>query len=1034
MDTNIIGKLYRLLASRLKVRLIASFLMLTLSSVGLAAAIGYYQAYTALQEAAFDRLEAVADTKRTMVEQWLTDQRRDTTFLAWLPIVRHNLETLLDTTDPDLQEAAYDEISTYFTTFLVNQADLREIFILSVEGRVLLSTTTPHEGRLDDTQPYFQNARQNTATLKIYTIVNEAEPTLTLATPIVEQGRQLGILVVHLNTERLNRLILREESVSVTMQTYLIGRSDDTAQLLAPSQAHLNDRATTVVTSEGARRGLQGQDGQALYVNAEGSAVIGVYRWLPEAGVTLLTELSQAEAFAPARLLAVNIGLVGVGLAVVLTIMIYLLARSIAQPILIVTEAARRVTMGDLTREAPVTTQDEIGELTRVFNTMQQGWRRSQQELKLYTQTLEERVAARTTDLETANQMLSYRTNQLELSIQVGWQATSILKLDDLLGHIVTLIQTKFDYYFVGVWLLDDSQQRLVLQAGVGHTVTNTQVEGMQIAVNSVNSIIVQVCQTKQSHLASDIKREPRYLSIAELIDARSELVLPMKIGARVIGVLDIQNDKPNTFVPEDLKVFQSLANQVGIAIRNAQLYQTEQQRREFAEALQNIGRTLASSLDIKTIPDQILHALRTVVPYDRGLILLAEDAMLNAVAQTGFPLEHQGRQFQIQIQNNQDDIFLQLSRTARPLVIDDVVNHAGWQQMSWLPVHHSWLGVPLIASDKTIGMISLTRTPKNAFSQHDADIVLTFAGQAAIALENARLHNEVVQINEQLEQRVTERTAELHQAYKLLAQLDQTKSDFIKVSSHELRTPLTVISGYAQMLAVNPIIRQDDNMLALLKGITSGTERLHRIVNSMLDAAKIDSDALEISLEAVSLAPIIETIELKLAEGMAQRNISLRVTDIDTLPTLQADPDLLQKLFYNLIINAVKYTPDGGQVAVTGQQLADAVPPQIEVTVRDTGIGIDREHHNVIFEKFYQTGQLDHHSSGDTKFKGAGPGLGLAIAKGIVEGHHGQIWVESQGYDEASCHGSTFYIRLPIDGINHVTYIDNESDTHKKR
>jgi signal transduction histidine kinase len=148
----------------------------------------------------------------------------------------------------------------------------------------------------------------------------------------------------------------------------------------------------------------------------------------------------------------------------------------------------------------------------------------------------------------------------------------------------------------------------------------------------------------------------------------------------------------------------------------------------------------------------------------------------------------------------------------------------------------------------------------------------------------------------------------------------------------------------------------------------------------------------------------------------------------LEALPLIQADPDLLWKVFYQLVINAIKYTPDGGAITVSGTEItplpsfdyaqdAQEGPGarSVEIVVSDTGIGIDPAHHELIFEKFYQTGPVAFHSSGKTKFKGGGPGLGLAIARGIVIAHNGRIWVESQGYDEAHCPGSQFHVRLPL-------------------
>jgi signal transduction histidine kinase len=131
------------------------------------------------------------------------------------------------------------------------------------------------------------------------------------------------------------------------------------------------------------------------------------------------------------------------------------------------------------------------------------------------------------------------------------------------------------------------------------------------------------------------------------------------------------------------------------------------------------------------------------------------------------------------------------------------------------------------------------------------------------------------------------------------------------------------------------------------------------------------------------------------------------------------ADPDLLYKAFHHLIMNAIKYTPDGGEITVSGRTLSGR--SEVEVAVKDTGIGVAPEHKEVVFEKFFQTGEVLLHSSGKTKFKGGGPGLGLAIARGVIQAHHGSIWLESPGRDEAKNPGTTFYVRLPISGNGHV-------------
>jgi signal transduction histidine kinase len=262
------------------------------------------------------------------------------------------------------------------------------------------------------------------------------------------------------------------------------------------------------------------------------------------------------------------------------------------------------------------------------------------------------------------------------------------------------------------------------------------------------------------------------------------------------------------------------------------------------------------------------------------------------------------------------------------------------------------------------------------------------------------------------------DRTIELEQTNRALEQMDKTKVSFINVSAHELRTPLTLIDGYAQILKQKA--GNNAELEPLARGLLEGAHRMSDIVNSMLDVSRIDSKTLRIFPSAVELDLLINKVEKNLKTDLAERKLDLEKLGLESLPLIKGDPDLLYKVFYNLTINAIKYTPDGGKITVCGRELSENGTPQVELVVSDSGIGIDPQHHALVFEKFYQTGEVLLHSSGKTKFKGGGPGLGLAIARGIVEAHHGRIWVESPGYNESTTPGSRFFVRLPVTGQSH--------------
>ncbi|MCJ7548219.1 MAG: GAF domain-containing sensor histidine kinase, partial [Anaerolineae bacterium] len=329
-----------------------------------------------------------------------------------------------------------------------------------------------------------------------------------------------------------------------------------------------------------------------------------------------------------------------------------------------------------------------------------------------------------------------------------------------------------------------------------------------------------------------------------------------------------------------------------------------------------------------------------------------------------------------------------------------------------------SELALPLRFGHSLVGVLDIQSEQTDAFSPGDIAALSTLADQVAVALRNARLYDEVRRLNADLEAQVTQRTVELEQTYRELELLDRNKSDFITVVSHELRTPLTLINGFSQMLSDDEVVVSDALRKQLVDGIVAGARRMGGIVDSMLDVVKIDSRTLRLDLKSVNLRELLTTLSVKLAPAIQQRRHKLSIEAPADLPQIEADSREIAKVFDELLSNAIKYTPDGGEVTVHGWCLApspDAEDTYVEVVVEDTGIGIGPDHLELIFTKFYRTGDISLHSSGRTKFKAGGPGLGLTVARGIVEAHGGHIWVESPGHDERKLPGSKFHVILPL-------------------
>jgi signal transduction histidine kinase len=262
-----------------------------------------------------------------------------------------------------------------------------------------------------------------------------------------------------------------------------------------------------------------------------------------------------------------------------------------------------------------------------------------------------------------------------------------------------------------------------------------------------------------------------------------------------------------------------------------------------------------------------------------------------------------------------------------------------------------------------------------------------------------------------EMETRVAHISNEMEKVQKRMARVDKSKSAFISVAAHELKTPITLIEGYASMM--DDLMQQGKgtNLDGLLAGMNTGIVRLRTIVDDMIDVSMIDNDLLQLNFQPTQVAQMLSALSLEMEPVLRTRQLTIDIREFEGSKLwISIDATRVTQALRNVINNAIKYTPDGGTITIDGRKL----PGFIEVTVADTGIGISAEDQATIFEKFGQLGRVDLHSSGKTKFKGGGPGLGLPIARGILEAHGGSIWVQSEGHDEIRNPGSTFHVLIP--------------------
>ena len=323
---------------------------------------------------------------------------------------------------------------------------------------------------------------------------------------------------------------------------------------------------------------------------------------------------------------------------------------------------------------------------------------------------------------------------------------------------------------------------------------------------------------------------------------------------------------------------------------------------------------------------------------------------------------------------------------------------------------------VPIYAQGEWIGLLALgPKLSGDRYFEEDLRLLSTLADQTAVALQNARLFDDLRLRNIENERLNRELTV----ANEQLVRLDKAKSDFINIASHELRTPLTKIRGYNDLLAelIQHGSLTTESAAQMIEGVRNAVQQLEEIARAMFDVSRIETETLALNLWPTSLETVIQTVADRWREALKERNLHLVIGGLMDLPTIIADGERLGQVFDHLLQNAIKFTPDGGKIRIMGALRDGDRPPEeqtVEITVSDTGIGIAKEDLERVFEKFYRVGDVMLHSTGRIKFMGAGPGLGLTVVRGIVKAHGGKVWAESPGRDKSRCPGATFHVVLP--------------------
>ena len=284
--------------------------------------------------------------------------------------------------------------------------------------------------------------------------------------------------------------------------------------------------------------------------------------------------------------------------------------------------------------------------------------------------------------------------------------------------------------------------------------------------------------------------------------------------------------------------------------------------------------------------------------------------------------------------------------------------------------------------------------------TQSDEELLAILSGQIGQSIENAQLFEKVFRSSQELEIKVRDRTKQLAGALQKVEDISKKKSEFISAVSHELRTPLTSIKGYAAILMAGKIGEVPDAVKERLAKINSHSDNLVSLINNLLDIARIESGRQEMKFDLYKTKNILDNVADLLTPQITAKGIKLQLIPPDPTVEIYVDTSQIERIFINLLSNAIKFTPPTGTITVKGSPLLDK--GYVVFNVSDTGIGIPAFEIQKLFSEFYR---VDNEINQNVK----GTGLGLVLAKNIVEAHRGKIWVQSKpGL------GTTFYFTLP--------------------
>jgi signal transduction histidine kinase len=644
------------------------------------------------------------------------------------------------------------------------------------------------------------------------------------------------------------------------------------------------------------------------------------------------------------------------------------LARRMARPIGVLQQGAQRIGAGELDYRIEVRTGDELEALAGQFNRMSAQLRES------YA-GLERKVEERTVELR---QSLEQQTAISEILRVISSTPSDVRPTLDAVAERATRL---CGATAAAIYVLEGDVLRRTAFHGPANLLGNDTLPYKAEMLTGR-----AVLEGKSIHV-HDIGRErdnfPLSWELAQRYGHHTMLAVPLSREGKAFGTMFLRRTEVRPFSDKQIALATTFADQAAIAIENVRLFNETKEALEQQKASAEVLGAISSSIaDTKPVFEKILTSCERLFEGELVGLTEVQGGMVRLLAYHGPQGERLGKIYPLPLTHDSGTGWAILNAAIAHFPDTEAVNVppgvvAGCRALGVRAI----VFAPMLFEGKGIGAIWVARRLPGPFSEKQIALLKTFADQAVIAIQNARLFREIEEKSRQLE------VANKH------------KSDFLANMSHELRTPLNAIIGFSEVLMDRMFGEVNEKQLDYLKDIHESGKHLLSLINDILDLSKIEAGRMELEVSSFHLPTALSNAMTLVRERAQRHGIGLGLEVDRRLGEFQADERKVKQILLNLLSNAVKFTPDGGRVDVSAKLDTD----RVEIAVRDTGIGIAPEDQQAVFEEFKQVGR-------DYTRKAEGTGLGLALTKKFVELHGGAIRLES-----APGQGSTFTFTLPV-------------------